>query len=289
MSWTVIDSPVGELRLVEHDGALTQIEFSPFPGVGQSLDGHPRGARDDAAARTRRDRAPAARVLRPRPQGVRPPARAGRHRVPAAGLAGTARDRLRRDLVVRRARTPPRQVQRRLACGRARQRPQPDPDRDPVPPRDRRQRHPHRLRRRPRPQAEAARAGAGRSVLIPPRASAPVRGDSSLRSRAPGSLRSLGAGRHGPETDRGAPRSARKSRVASLPPRPYVTKQARCLARGREYVTGAQRPGLSRAKPVRPAIGPMAVATALERAPASDEALRAKRAVAADWGRSSPG
>ncbi len=47
MSWTVIDSPVGELRLVEHDGALTQIEFSPFPGVGQSLDGHPRGARDD--------------------------------------------------------------------------------------------------------------------------------------------------------------------------------------------------------------------------------------------------
>ena len=47
MSWTIIDSPVGELRLVEHDGALTQIEFSPFSGIGQSSDGHPRGSRDD--------------------------------------------------------------------------------------------------------------------------------------------------------------------------------------------------------------------------------------------------
>ena len=43
MSWTVIDSPVGELRLVEHDGALTQIEFSPF----RDHDGRPRGARSD--------------------------------------------------------------------------------------------------------------------------------------------------------------------------------------------------------------------------------------------------
>jgi methylated-DNA-[protein]-cysteine S-methyltransferase len=47
MSWTVIDSPVGELRLVENDGALTQIEFHPFLGVGQSHDGRPRGARND--------------------------------------------------------------------------------------------------------------------------------------------------------------------------------------------------------------------------------------------------
>jgi methylated-DNA-[protein]-cysteine S-methyltransferase len=47
MSWTVIDSPVGELRLVELAGALTAIEFSPFPLVGQSHDGRPRGARDD--------------------------------------------------------------------------------------------------------------------------------------------------------------------------------------------------------------------------------------------------
>jgi methylated-DNA-[protein]-cysteine S-methyltransferase len=47
MSWTVIDSPIGELRLVEHDGALTQIEFSPFAPVGLSPDGRPRGSRDD--------------------------------------------------------------------------------------------------------------------------------------------------------------------------------------------------------------------------------------------------
>jgi methylated-DNA-[protein]-cysteine S-methyltransferase len=46
--WTVIDSPVGELRLVERDGAITQIEFSPFRGIGQDGDGRPRGERDDA-------------------------------------------------------------------------------------------------------------------------------------------------------------------------------------------------------------------------------------------------
>ncbi len=42
--WTVLDSPIGELRLVEHHDALTAIEFSPF-GVA---DGRVRGARDDA-------------------------------------------------------------------------------------------------------------------------------------------------------------------------------------------------------------------------------------------------
>ena len=49
MSWTVIDSPVGELRLVENDGAITQIEFEPFTPVGQSHDGRPRGDRDDTS------------------------------------------------------------------------------------------------------------------------------------------------------------------------------------------------------------------------------------------------
>jgi methylated-DNA-[protein]-cysteine S-methyltransferase len=44
MSWTVIDSPVGALRLVEQDGALTMIEYSPF----RDHDGRPRGDRDDA-------------------------------------------------------------------------------------------------------------------------------------------------------------------------------------------------------------------------------------------------
>jgi methylated-DNA-[protein]-cysteine S-methyltransferase len=45
--WTVMDSPVGELRIVEHDGAITAIEFSPFQGIGQSTDGRPRGERQD--------------------------------------------------------------------------------------------------------------------------------------------------------------------------------------------------------------------------------------------------
>ncbi len=42
--WTVIDSPVGELRLVEHNGAITAIDFSPF----QAGTGRPLGDRDDA-------------------------------------------------------------------------------------------------------------------------------------------------------------------------------------------------------------------------------------------------
>src|SRR5690606_10386250 len=43
MTWTVIDSPVGELRIVARDGALTQIEFTPF----RDSDGRPRGDRAD--------------------------------------------------------------------------------------------------------------------------------------------------------------------------------------------------------------------------------------------------
>jgi methylated-DNA-[protein]-cysteine S-methyltransferase len=42
--WTVMTSPIGDLRLVERDGAVTQIEFSPF----RDGDGRPRGERDDA-------------------------------------------------------------------------------------------------------------------------------------------------------------------------------------------------------------------------------------------------
>jgi methylated-DNA-[protein]-cysteine S-methyltransferase len=41
--WTVMSSPVGDLRIVEHDGAITQIEFSPF----RDADGRPKGDRDD--------------------------------------------------------------------------------------------------------------------------------------------------------------------------------------------------------------------------------------------------
>ena len=43
--WTVIDSPIGELRLVEHDGSITAIEFSPFRD--SAANGRPRGARHD--------------------------------------------------------------------------------------------------------------------------------------------------------------------------------------------------------------------------------------------------
>ena len=28
--WTVMESPIGDLRIVERDGKITQIEFSPF-------------------------------------------------------------------------------------------------------------------------------------------------------------------------------------------------------------------------------------------------------------------
>lgn len=41
--WTVMDSPIGELRLVEHDGQITGIDFSPF----RTGDGRPRGGRND--------------------------------------------------------------------------------------------------------------------------------------------------------------------------------------------------------------------------------------------------
>ena len=42
--WTVIDSPIGELRLVERHDEIAAIEFSPFGDA----DGRVRGSRDDA-------------------------------------------------------------------------------------------------------------------------------------------------------------------------------------------------------------------------------------------------
>jgi methylated-DNA-[protein]-cysteine S-methyltransferase len=42
--WTLMDSPVGELRIVEQGGAITAIEFTPFR---ESVDGRPRGDRGD--------------------------------------------------------------------------------------------------------------------------------------------------------------------------------------------------------------------------------------------------
>jgi methylated-DNA-[protein]-cysteine S-methyltransferase len=41
--WTMMSSPIGDLRIVERDDAITAIEFSPF----RDHDGRPRGDRDD--------------------------------------------------------------------------------------------------------------------------------------------------------------------------------------------------------------------------------------------------
>jgi methylated-DNA-[protein]-cysteine S-methyltransferase len=41
--WTVTDSPVGPLRIIENAGAITAIEFEPW----RDLDGRPRGECDD--------------------------------------------------------------------------------------------------------------------------------------------------------------------------------------------------------------------------------------------------
>ena len=42
--WTVMPSPIGDLRIVERDGAIAAIEFFPFR---QPADGRPLGARSD--------------------------------------------------------------------------------------------------------------------------------------------------------------------------------------------------------------------------------------------------
>ena len=42
--WTVLPSPIGDLRIVERDGRISAIEFSPFR---QPADGRPLGARSE--------------------------------------------------------------------------------------------------------------------------------------------------------------------------------------------------------------------------------------------------
>lgn len=44
--WTVMASPIGDLRIVERNGAISAIEFTPFR---QPSDGRPLGERDDAS------------------------------------------------------------------------------------------------------------------------------------------------------------------------------------------------------------------------------------------------
>jgi methylated-DNA-[protein]-cysteine S-methyltransferase len=43
--WTEMSSPVGDLRIVEHHGAISAIEYTPFR---TAPDGRPRGERDDS-------------------------------------------------------------------------------------------------------------------------------------------------------------------------------------------------------------------------------------------------
>lgn len=42
--WTVLPSPIGDLRIIERDGRISAIEFSPFK---QPADGRPLGARSE--------------------------------------------------------------------------------------------------------------------------------------------------------------------------------------------------------------------------------------------------
>lgn len=42
--WTLMDSPIGELLVVEQGGRVTAIEFTPFR---DAVDGRPRGSRND--------------------------------------------------------------------------------------------------------------------------------------------------------------------------------------------------------------------------------------------------
>lgn len=42
--WTVMPSPIGDLRIIERNGAISAVEFSPFE---QPADGRPLGARSD--------------------------------------------------------------------------------------------------------------------------------------------------------------------------------------------------------------------------------------------------
>lgn len=44
-AWTVVESPIGPLRVIGRDGAIAAIEFTPFRGLA---DGRPIGDRDDA-------------------------------------------------------------------------------------------------------------------------------------------------------------------------------------------------------------------------------------------------
>ena len=72
--WTLMDSPVGELRIVEQRRRDHRDRVQPVPRPRRPAARRPRRRRPGAGETVRQLRG----VLRPRPQGVRPAARAGR-------------------------------------------------------------------------------------------------------------------------------------------------------------------------------------------------------------------
>ena len=85
--WTVMSSPVGDLRIVEHNGAITAIEFTPFAA---QADGRPRGARDDADPVLVEAVAQLTAYFARERRELRPSAGPRGHRLPAAGVGPAA-------------------------------------------------------------------------------------------------------------------------------------------------------------------------------------------------------
>ena len=146
--WTIMDSPVGELRLVAQDGALTAIEFLGEMPTGpdesasvaaprrRAADGSSRAGTGSTTTRcSSRRRASSTAYFAGDLKDFDLPVRAERHAVPAAGVGGaagrsaTARPRTYGEIAARLGLT----GHGARAVGHG-QRPQPGPDRHPVPP-----------------------------------------------------------------------------------------------------------------------------------------------------------
>ena len=170
MYTTLHPSPVGDILLrADDEGRLTELYLRH-----DGADGHRRPVRRGPRA--------ARRLLRGRARGLRPAARAARHRLPAARLGRARADPVRRDDLLLGARPPAGRPEARPG-GRARERPQPDLDRHPLPPRHRGRRLTGGLRRRARAEA------AGCSTTRPsPRAG----GCPSASRRLPGGVEHAG-------------------------------------------------------------------------------------------------
>ena len=142
-----IETPIGTLGLVGSDAGLRYVRWSTS---GLDLDG---GCTvlDDTATTTRR-------LLRRRPDRLRPPARPQRHRVSAPLLARARDDSLRADGELRRTGAQARARAGLCARSRCRERPESTPARAAVSPRDRSRRIADGLRGRTRVEALPSRA-----------------------------------------------------------------------------------------------------------------------------------